>query len=164
MEKEFRNITEVENKARYMRVRNGVTQQEFGKILGISKSYVSDIENGRIGLSIEHINIICNHYNVSFDYMFGFSSKINKNIIKIDKIDLKLLGTHLKEIRKELGITQDKLASKLNVSRPLITHYEKGIRTISTADLKGFCELSGISADYLVGKLKYKLKIKTTEV
>ena len=70
--------------------------------MGISKSYVSDIENGYTGLSIEHINIICNSYNVSFDYMFGFCKKINRNVIKVEKIDLKLLGSHIKEIRKEM--------------------------------------------------------------
>lgn len=152
MEKETRNIAVVEDRARNIRIRKGLTQKEFGEILGISKSYVSDIENGYTGLSVEHINI-----------MLGFSEKINRNIIKIDKLDLKLMGDHLKEIRKELGITQEKLASKLNVSRPLVTHYEKGIRFIRTADLKGICELSGYSADWYVGKLEYKLKIKTTK-
>lgn len=86
MEKEFRNITEVENRARNIWIQNGLTQKEFGKILGISKSYVSDIENGYTGLSIEHINIICNEYTVSFDYMLGFVEKINKNVIKVVKI------------------------------------------------------------------------------
>ena len=75
MEKEIRNITDVEARARNIRIRNGLTQKQFGDILGISKSYVSDIENGYTGLSIEHINIICNSYNVSFDYMFGFCKK-----------------------------------------------------------------------------------------
>ena len=163
MEKEFRNITITEDRARNIRIKHNLTQKEFGELLGISKSYVSDIENGYTGLSVEHINILCNHYSVSFDYMLGFSDKINKNVIKIEKIDLKLLGGHIKEVRKELGITQDKLASKLNVSRPLVTHYEKGIRTIRTADLKGLCEITGYSADWYVGKLKYKLKIKTNK-
>ena len=48
----------------------------------------------------------------------------------------------------------------MNVCRPLITHYEKGIRTIRTAYLKGICELSGYSADWCVGKLRKKSKIK----
>ena len=163
MEKEVRNITLVEARARNIRIKHGLTQKEFGHILGISKSYVSDIENGYTGLSIEHINTICNNYNVSFDYMFGFCERINRNIIKVEKIDLKLLGSHIKEIRKELGFTQDKLSQKLNISRPLVTHYEKGIRTISTADLKGFCELTGASANWCVGKLNKKIKYKTNK-
>lgn len=37
MEKEFRNITEVENRARNIRIQNGLTQKEFGQILGYLK-------------------------------------------------------------------------------------------------------------------------------
>ena len=159
MEKEVRNITIVEERARNLRIQYHLTQKEFGAILGISKSYVSDMENGYTGLSIEHINTLCNHYDVSFDYLLGFSDEIEERIIKVEKINLKLLGSHLKEIRKELQYTQDKMSKKLNVSRTLITHYEKGIRTIRTADLKGICEISGYSADWIVGKLRNKTKI-----
>ena len=75
-----------------------------------------------------------------------------------------------KEIRKELGITQERLAQKLNVSRPLVTHYEKGIRLVRTADLKEICETFGYSADWCVGKrgvcIRYKpvKKIEAKEV
>lgn len=158
MEKENRNITMVEHKARNIRMKLNLTQKEFGDILGISKSYVSDIENGYIGLSLEHINSICNYANVSFDYMFDFCKIIHKDIIKIERIDMKILGSHLKQIRKELKFTQEKLASKLNISRTMVTHYEKGIRKINTADLIQICELSGYSADWCVGKLKQNIK------
>lgn len=153
MEKENRNITIIEEKARNIRINKGLTQKEFGDILGISKSYVSDIENGYTGLSIEHINKICNYADVTFDYIFDFCKEININTIKIEKINLKTLGSNLKTIRKNLGITQEKMASKLNVSRTLITHYEAGNREIRTADLKQICEMSGYSADWCVGKL-----------
>lgn len=158
MEKERRNITIVEEKARNIRINYGLTQKDFGNILGISKSYVSDIENGYTGLSIEHINKICNYANVTFDYMFGFCKGINKNVIKVNKINLKILGRNLKTIRKDLKFTQEKLASKLNVSRTLITHYESGNREIRTADLMQICEMSGYSADWCVGKLSNCIK------
>lgn len=154
MEKLDRSLAIQEEKARNIRISLNLTQKEFGKILGISKSYVSDIENGYTGLSIEHINKICNVADVSFDYMFDFSNILNKNFIKIEKINLKLVGNNLKTIRKELNYTQDKLASKLNICRSLIAHYEHGNRTISTADLKQICEISGYSADWVVGRLK----------
>lgn len=158
MEKEIRNITVVEEKAREIRIDKELTQKEFGNILGISKSYVSDIENGYTGLTIEQINKICNFADVTFDYMFDFCKEMNKHVIKVEKINLKILGSNLKAIRKDLNYTQEKLASKLNVSRTLITHYEKGIRKISTADLKQICEISGYSADWCVGKLNECIK------
>ncbi len=152
MEKLDRSLAIQEDKARKIRISLNLTQKQFGEILGISKSYVSDIENGYTGLSIEHINTICNFADVSFDYLFGFCDTPNKNIIKIEKINLKLIGDNLKTIRKELKYTQNKLALKLNICRPLVTHYEKGTRTIRTADLKQICEISGYSADWIVGK------------
>ena len=52
MEKEDRNLAIPEENARNLRISLGLTQKEFGEILGISKSYVSDIENGYTGLNI----------------------------------------------------------------------------------------------------------------
>ena len=94
-----------------------------------------------------------------------FSQKIifkyfNETIILVRFMNY---GNKLKELRTENLYTQEYMAQKLNISRPLVTHYEKGVRTIRTADLKGICELSGISADWCVGKLNYKLKIKTNK-
>ncbi len=160
MEKLDRSLAIPEEKARTIRIKLNLTQKQFGEILGISKSYVSDIENGYTGLSIEHINTICNVANVSFDYMFDFCKSLNKNIIKIEKINLKIIGENLKIIRKDLNYTQAKLATKLNVCRSLIALYETGKRTISTADLKQICEISGYSADWIVGKLPLCLKRK----
>lgn len=110
MEKENRNIAILENKARNLRLKLNLTQKEFGEVLGISKSYMSDIENGYSGLSIEHLNSICNYCDVSFDYMFDFSKDVNKNIAKVQKINLKILGNNLRAIRKSMNYTQDKLA------------------------------------------------------
>lgn len=164
MEKEHRNITIVEENARDIRIDNGLTQKEFGEILGISKSYVSDIENGYTGLSIEQINTICNYADVSFDYMFGFMSHVDPEVIKIEKINLKILGSHLKEIRtKELNMSQEALAQELSIHRTMITYCEAGKKTISTACLKQICELSGYSADYCVGKLNQNKRIKQTK-
>ncbi len=163
MEKYDRSLGIVEEKARNIRINARLTQKEFGNILGISKSYLSDMENGYKGLSIEYINKICNYADVSFDFMFNFTNIVDKDIIKIEKINLKLLGNNIKTIRKDLNLTQEKLAKELNVSRSLVTHYEKGNRTIATADLKQICELSGYSADWCVGKSAKCIKREKTK-
>ena len=155
MEKLIRNITIIEQKAREIRIANGLTQKEFGDLLGISKSDVSDIENGYIGLSVEHINKICNFANVSFDYMFDFKCE-NNDIIKLEEINPKIVGENIKIIRKDLKYTQEKLANKLHIVRSLLAHYEVGRRLIKTEDLKQLCEVSDYSADWIVGKSKNK--------
>lgn len=159
MEKE-RNLAYTEEMALKIRIKKGLTQSEFAKILHISPSYVSNWENGYNEITIVLLNKICNIGDVSFDYMMGFTKDINNNIIKLDNIDKKYLGKKLKEIRKNVGLTQEKMAKKINTYRFLISDYETGRKSISTADLKQICETFGYSADWCVGKINDCIRYK----
>ena len=154
MEKEVRNLADIEKKAFNIRLNMQLTQREFAKLLGISASYVSNWENGCNEIPVVLLNKICNIADVSFDYMMGLTKIVNKNVIKLDKIDKVFLGAKLKEIRKSNKYTQEKFAKRINTHRFLISDYETGRKAISTADLKQICETFGYSADYCVGKLK----------
>ena len=79
MEKE-RNLAFVEEKAYQMRLKMNVTQYEFAKLLDVSTSYVSNWENGYNEITIVILNKICNICHVSFDYMMGFTKKVQDTI------------------------------------------------------------------------------------
>lgn len=153
MEKE-RNLAFTEEKAYQIRIKMELTQTEFAKLLGVSTSYVSNWENGYNEITISLLNKICNLCDVNFDYMLGFSKKVNHDAIKLDEVDKKFLGKRLREIRKSEGLTQEKMAKRINTYRFLISDYETGRKSISTADLKQICETFGFSADWCVGKIK----------
>ena len=158
MEKE-RNLAFVEEKAYQMRLKMNVTQYEFAKLLDVSTSYVSNWENGYNEITIVILNKICNICHVSFDYMMGFTKKVQDTIF-LKEIDKKYLGSKLREIRKKENLTQEKMAKKINTHRFLISDYEIGRKSISTADLKQICETFGYSADYCVGKIKECIRYK----
>lgn len=158
MEKE-RNLASVEERAYQIRIENEYTQKEFAKILDVSISYVSNWENGYNEITIPILNKICNAWNVSFDYMMGFTTKKN-NVSKILIVDRKYLGKRLREIRKNENLTQEKMAKKINTYRFLISDYETGRKSISTADLKQICETFGYSADWCVGKISDCIRYK----
>ena len=158
MEKE-RNLASVEERAYQIRIENEYTQKEFAKILDVSISYVSNWENGYNEITIPILNKICNAWNVSFDYMMGFTAKKN-NVSKILIVDRKYLGKRLREIRKNENLTQEKMAKKINTYRFLISDYETGRKSISTADLKQICETFGYSADWCVGKISDCIRYK----
>ncbi len=61
------------------------------------------------------------------------------------------LGTRLKNIRTELGFTQEQMADYLEVSRTTYTHYEKGTRCPNSISICSICKKLNISADYLLG-------------
>ena len=53
----------------------------------------------------------------------------------------------LKGARVSAGMTQEKLAEKLDVSRLSVANWENGKTRISTATLMAFAEVTGFSVD-----------------
>lgn len=62
-----------------------------------------------------------------------------------------LIGTRIKETRKELGLTQKQFAEKLGVSRSTIYSYEAGTHIPDALFIRNLAQYSFESADYLLG-------------
>ncbi len=131
--------------------RNGINNTTLAQILNISKSRFSLYFNEKEIMPLKYLNILCNYFNVSLDYIFGFTNTTQYELINLEINKLES-GKRLKEFRKEKNITQTKLASVLNTVHPVITNYEKGKFLISTAFLYTISKKYNISADYLLGK------------
>lgn len=58
----------------------------------------------------------------------------------------------LKLLRDELGLTQQQLGEKLNVSDATINRYERGQRNPDPDTLNFFADLFEVSVDYLLGR------------
>ena len=50
-------------------------QEDLAEILGIKKSQVSEIENGNNSTTVEKVALICEHYQVSADYLLGLTDE-----------------------------------------------------------------------------------------
>jgi transcriptional regulator with XRE-family HTH domain len=78
------------------------------------------------------------------------------------KIDKKL-GENIKILRKQHGITQQKLADLLGLSRPTVSQIETGERKLSADELIKLADIFNISVEYLLGlKREPKIIIKKT--
>ena len=138
---------------RLLEIRNelNLTQQNIADILKIKRSTYKDYELQTAIIPIKHLITLSNYFDVSLDYLFGFTNnKQYKNAKEIDKIKA---GTRLKEFRKEHKLTQVKLASILNTTFSSIAFNEKGRNLIATPFLYQICQKYNISADYLLGKI-----------
>ncbi|HHU22766.1 MAG TPA: helix-turn-helix transcriptional regulator [Clostridiales bacterium] len=58
----------------------------------------------------------------------------------------------LSELRKSMGFSQRKVASDLNISQALLSHYENGAREPGLMFVRKVCDYYGVSADYLLGR------------
>ncbi len=134
-----------------IREENEILQTQLAKKLNITKSAYCRYENELDIMPLKHLIATCDYLNVSIDYIFGFTNDgykyENKEINTIES------GKRLKELRKELKFTQDKLADNLNVARTIISKYEKGEYLIATHTLYDICKKYKISADYLLGRI-----------
>ena len=61
------------DRLRQLRLENDLTQEQFGKIFGIVKFTVSLYENGKSTPDDETKKKIAEYFNVSLDYLMGFS-------------------------------------------------------------------------------------------
>ena len=58
-----------------LRIDNDLTQEEVAKILNTARNYYGEYERGKRALPIEHLKTLCGYYNVSADYILGFTDK-----------------------------------------------------------------------------------------
>lgn len=101
----------------------------------------------------------CNHFNISLDYALGLTNeKTYQNIQK--EIDYNTHRERLKSIRKTNKYTQDKIAKILNTDNGVISRYENGQTLILTSFLKAYAKEFNISADYIMGRIDEKVKLK----
>jgi len=129
-----------------------LTQRNLGNILNIHHDAYAQYEREYTIIPLKHLNTLCTYFNVSLDFIFGLTSKINYPNRK-QEISKELYILRIKEFRKENKLTQNKLASILHVNQSTIAEYERGTNLIATPFLYTICKNYNISADYLLGKI-----------
>ena len=140
------------NNLKRLRENANLNQIEFAKILKIDSKNYSHYENEDLLMPMKYIIAICNYFNVSVDYLLGFTdikqySNVNNNV------SIKDVGIRIKAWRKSEGITQKAIAIDVNTAQPVITNYENGRTLIATPFLYTICKKYNISADYLLGRI-----------
>ncbi len=134
-----------------IREENDLKQADLGNALNIHKDAYGVYEREYQIMPIKHLNVICNYFGISLDYIFSFTNV--KNYYNNNEINNILSGQRIKEFRKEYKITQKNLANILNTTQSTITGYETGRYLIATPFLYDICKKYHISADYLLGKI-----------
>ncbi|MBU2574081.1 MAG: DUF4065 domain-containing protein [Elusimicrobia bacterium] len=62
-----------------------------------------------------------------------------------------MIGKKIRELRENLGLSQEELAAAVGLTRPIISQIESGIRKVSADELPGFSRALNASADQLLG-------------
>lgn len=82
---------------RELRKNNNMSQEELGKIIGVTKVSVSGYENGTRIPSMETLVTILNFFKVSADYILGREMDVvcedeNGNVVAMSKSDISIVN------------------------------------------------------------------------
>lgn len=129
---------------------NNITKRTLANLVGVSESCYNHYESEDDIIPLKHLIVICDYFNISLDYILGFSDVSTCDCFK--RFDKKEAGKRLKEFRKEQKLTQTKLGDVLNIGQPVVANYENGKHLIATIFLYDICKKYKVSADYLLGR------------
>ena len=118
-------------KIKYIRDELEITQNDISKKLGCTRSAYSLWKINKNTIPLYYLNKLSNILNVNIDYLVNLS---NKKYITFNKVDINrlILGNRIKQARKSINYTQEKLASKLNTTHSVISAYESGKTAVPT--------------------------------
>lgn len=139
-------------KIKYLRDELEITQEQIAKALGCTRTAYSLWEINKNTIPLYYLNKISNIYNVNIDYLVDLSNEkyITFKKMEIDKVKL---GKRIKDARKSINYTQEKLASKLNTTHSVISAYESGKSTVSTLFIIEIAKITNKSLNWLLEKI-----------
>ena len=140
----------------YLREEKDLLKKDVAKILGVVDSVYTEWENEKLAIPTRRLYQIANYYEVNIDYIVGLTEKRIKLKSKND-IDIKIVSTRLREVRKSLNFTMRELASKLNTTSSVISNYENEKYLILSTFLIELCKISNYSMDYILGRTDVKI-------
>lgn len=56
-----------------LRKKKGLSQKNIAELLHVTRTQISDIENGKSGTNLERFLQLCEFYQVSADYLLGIT-------------------------------------------------------------------------------------------
>lgn len=134
-----------------LRDEKDLLKKDVAKIIGVVESVYCEWENEKLSIPTKRIYQLANFFEVNIDYMLGISSK-RKYIKTNNEINISLVASRLKEIRKSLNMTMRDLSEKFNTSSSAISNYENSKFLILSPFLIELCKFGNYSIDWVLGR------------
>ncbi len=128
-------------------------QVDLTDLFGVTYSTISGWETGKDTIPLKQLIKYANKYSFSLDYLLGLT---NNNIEYNELvIDLDVLATNLKKMRKQYGKTQQEIADIINTSQSNYAHYENTRNLMPLSFLYNLSKIyKDVSIDKMLGRKK----------
>lgn len=105
-------MNQLPNRIRTLRRRQGLTQAQLAKLIGVAQPYITEIEKGRKRPSVEVLEKLCDSLGGSADYLLD----VTPSRFSVKQEPCGLSPEMLSEIAKS-GITDDEMRLALRLAR-----------------------------------------------
>lgn len=129
-----------------------ITQEEMSRKLGCTRSAYSLWEINKNTIPLYYLNKLSNVLNINIDYLIDLYDNKYIRFNKVD-IDRMMLGERIKQARKSINYTQEKLASKLNTTHSVISAYESGKTAVPTLFMIEIAKITKKSLNWFLDKI-----------
>ncbi|MFW6365350.1 MAG: helix-turn-helix transcriptional regulator [Spirochaetota bacterium] len=133
------------------RMNQGLSQERLAEFADLHRNSIQKIEQGRDNMLLESITSLCLSLGISrigLDYENGFVDYSGSGTVfqdpKIQTVSQKL-GIMLETMRKEHGISRERMSDQIGIHRNTITRIENGRTEIRFGTLLLFYSYFGIS-------------------
>lgn len=167
-------------KIKELRLSRKMTQEELGKIIGVTTSMIGMYETGARNPSYAVLKKIAEYFNVTTDYLLGCSEtpqrnndeKISEEINKDIERGI-ILGSNIRRIRKSLGISINKLSTLSGISLGYLSDLENNKSSNPTKEtLEKIAKALGVPVEKLLEdsskdnnkETEYNIRIKDPNI
>lgn len=134
------------NRIKELREYENYSMSQVAEKLGVAKGTYSMWEYGKDIIPLKRLVDLANIYQVKIDYLLNLSDKKDNNKIYAT-INEQNVSHNLITIRKNLNLSQAKIAASINLSRSAWNLYEHNIVLITTIPLYELCLKYHFSAE-----------------
>lgn len=132
------SVSGLGDKIRALRKEKGISLEDMGHHLGLSLSYLSEVERGRRVPSLESLHHICRFFNIPVSLLVTSSSKV------------RVTGEKIRLNRETKGISQKHLAQMAGLSSGLVSQLEAAKVQPSLKTIESIANALDVSVCYLI--------------
>lgn len=143
--------TDICQKLRRLRAESGLTQEQFGKIAGVSGKAVSTWESGSKTPRFQSIQLLCSHFGIDLnDFANSNISHRETGAGSSAAAHGNGIGDRIRSCRLQLRLTQTQLGSLLGVKKNAVSKWECGrVSDIPLSKIRAMADLFRVPVSYL---------------
>lgn len=130
-----------------LRKKAGLSQEELGNAIGVSRQAVSKWELNAIQPKAKMIQALSLFFHVSIHYFFDELPEPKENNGRP-----KTLGEKIYELRRKAGVSQEQLGELLGVSRQSVSNWETDCLAPKKENLQALCTYFQVEEDYFLSE------------